>query len=166
MKHLPFLILVLAPAACGHVGIIDGVAQQKTDGGPSMNGTGGAPSGTGGTASSSGGAADTCPTTAFSTAPLPCSQDWTHAKTTYKNACRSKTGGYQASCSPYDAIAYTTQSTDTWCFYEKGTGNLIGSFEHATKGDTCKSFDLHFSLPATASCTPVSGGDCGPDAGP
>lgn len=166
MKDISFLILITGLAGCGRLGIVefDRVAH---DGAPSGGHDGATPPGNGGKPSSHVDAASSCPTTAFSTAPIPCSYDWSHAKISYKSTCKRSSGGYQATCAPYDAIAYTSQGTDTWCFYAKQTGNLIGSFERGTTGSgVCKSFDLDFSLPAIGGCAPVSGGACGPDAGP
>lgn len=163
MKGVSFLFFVSSLAGCGRVGIVE---FNRLDGGPSGGRDGATPPGAGGGPPNSTDAGS-CPTTSFSTAPIPCSQDWSHAKISYKSTCRRSSGGYQASCAPYDTIAYTKQTTDTWCFYAKQTGNLIGSFERgATGSGVCKSFDLDFSLPAIGSCAPVSGGDCAPDAGP
>jgi hypothetical protein len=92
--------------------------------------------------------------------------DWLHAKLTYKKTCKATSDGYQAKCPSYDAIAYTSGGTETWCFYGTGTEQLVGSLVRGTNGaDACKSFDLHFTLPDTGACGPVSGGDCGADAG-
>src|SRR4051812_10771401 len=60
------------------------------DGGPvdtgGASGTGGAP-GDGAQTGSGGGAEDPCPSRSFSTAPLECLQDWSHAKDAYPDVC-------------------------------------------------------------------------------
>lgn len=150
----------------------------SSDDGPLVRGGGGAAKGSGGSpgtagmqaaggagpagGSGAGGDPSTCHATTLSSAPLQCLQDFSHAKAKYDSQC-SKSGGYQAFCDPYDAIVYQSGTANVWCYYDTGTGNLIGA--RSTKnadgtGGTCTVFDLSFSEPDTASCMPVSGGPC------
>jgi hypothetical protein len=167
MKALSFLVALTTVLGCGRVGIEE---KKLGDGavGPVGREEGGTSSGAGGGSTSP--VADAraqCTQTALSTAPLPCAVgDWSRAQVTYKKTCKAARGGYQARCPSNDAIGYTSGGTETWCFYGTGTGQLVGSLTRDSKGDDCKSFDLHFTLPDTNTCGPVSGADCGPDAGP
>ncbi len=124
--------------------------------------------GTGGKKENGGGAAaggstapdpSICHASALSTAPLICLQDWKHVQSKYAMQCIS-VGGYQAHCDPYDALVYHSGSEYTWCYYDTGTGNLIGArtTDDATgKGGTCVAFDTTFSEPDISSCMPASG---------
>src|SRR5882672_2646892 len=150
----------------------------SSNGAPSNGGTGGAAaggagSGAGGTAavggaetagggSGAGGDTSTCHASNLSSAPLQCLQDWSHATAKYKSQC-STSGGYQAFCDPYDTIVYQSGSSNVWCYYDTGTGNLIGTRSTASSdgtGGTCFFFDTSFSEPTIAACAPVSGGAC------
>jgi hypothetical protein len=100
-----------------------------------------------------------CHASTLSTAPLVCLQDWKHVQSKYAMQCVS-VGGYQAHCDPYDALVYHSDSEYTWCYYDTGTGNLIGarSTDDASgKGGTCVAFDTSFAEPGIASCMPASG---------
>jgi hypothetical protein len=168
MRPLSFFVALTVLLGCGRVGIVDFQAPPDGSAGSSgATGGGGGARGAGGGPSTAHDAAATCASTALTTAPDPCAVgDWPHAQLTYKKTCKATSGGYQAKCPSYDAIAYTSAATETWCFYGTGTGQLVGSLVRGTKGpDACKTFDLHFTLPDTGACGPVSGGDCGPDAG-
>ncbi|HEX7671366.1 MAG TPA: hypothetical protein VF395_17355 [Polyangiaceae bacterium] len=163
MKAFSFLVALTALLGCGRVGIED----EKLGDGAVGRSEGGPSSGAGGSTSMVADARPQCTATALSTAPLPCAVgDWAHAQLAYPKTCKASRGGYQARCPSNDAIGYTSGSTETWCFYGTGTGQLVGSLTRDGKGDDCKSFDLHFTLPDTSTCGPVSGGDCVPDAGP
>ena len=127
-------------------------------------GTGGASAadGAAGGGSNAGGDPSICHPSNLSSAPLQCLQNWAQATAKYGRQC-STTGGYQASCAPYDTIVYQSGSTNVWCYYDTATSNLIGArkTENADgTGGTCVSFDTAFSEPDIASCAPVSGGAC------
>ena len=155
----------IAVASCGRVGVESLPGSGADAGAQGGGGNGGSP-GAGGRSASDTDAAGTCVATAFSTAPVECSQDWSHAVLQYKTTCQPTSGGYQARCAPYDAIAYVGRTTDTWCFYAKTTGNLVGSFVRDAQGaGDCKSFDLDFAKPDVTACVPVSA-TCPADGGP
>ncbi|HVW27683.1 MAG TPA: hypothetical protein VHC69_20095 [Polyangiaceae bacterium] len=124
-------------------------------------GAGGEQGSSGTTAASSddAGNSSVCHASNLSSAPVACLQDWTHAQTKYAKTCIPD-GGYQAHCDPYDAIVYHSGDEYTWCYYDTGTGNLIGARSTdnpAGTGGTCVAFDTSFSEPAVASCAPASG---------
>lgn len=167
MKALSLFVAVTALLGCGRVGIKDREPTEGGAGGPVGRAEAGTPPGAGGSTSMIPDPPPECTATALSTAPLPCTVgDWPHAQLAYKKTCKADRGGYQARCPSNDAIVDTSGGTETWCFYGTGTNQLVGSLTRDSKGDDCKSFDLHFTLPDTNTCGPVSGGDCGPDAGP
>ena len=166
-------VLAVVPcAACGSIGIVTpssdgGAGDGSTAGsaGRTTPGAGGAPANGGSTASSggSGGDPSICHASNLSSAPLPCLADFTHVKAKYAADCVA-TGGYQAHCDPYDALVFHSAGTYTWCWYDTGTGNLIGARETtdaAGTGGTCVSFDLGFMEPNIASCAPA-GAACTP----
>lgn len=163
-------VLAVVPcAACGSIGIVtpssDGGAGHGAAAGSDGSvapGAGGATA-TGGSTASSGGDPSLCHAATLSSAPLPCLQDFTHVKAKYAADCVT-TGGYQAHCDPYDALVFHSAGTYTWCWYDTGTGNLIGARETkdaAGTGGTCVSFDLGFMEPNIASCAPA-GAACVP----
>jgi hypothetical protein len=124
-------------------------------------GTGGAKASGGSVATGGGTGSDPsiCHASTLSTAPLICPQDWKHVQSKYAMQCIA-VGGYQAHCDPYDTLVYHSGTEYTWCYYDTGTGNLIGarSTDDATgKGGTCVAFDAAFTEPALSSCTPASG---------
>jgi len=100
----------------------------------------------------------------ISLSPVPCSQDFSHAKLTYTLPCDDPSAkGYLAACAPYDAVIAHEGDVEDFCFYSKKTGNLIGSLTQ--KGgvrQNCLSFDLNFAAPDPATCTPVLPGTCPP----
>jgi hypothetical protein len=179
MKALAYAALGLA-GTLGCLGCGDSSDKGKGgagDGGPA-GGTGGSESqgsggATGGKASASGGAAatDECPAMSFSTAPVECLQDWTHAKATYPLGCLvDVNGGVQSTCGAFDTILYFggNPRMETHCLYDKGTGNLIGYTRTplATDGAAeCASFDPQFTELRNLTCanvSPCTSGDGGP----
>jgi hypothetical protein len=107
----------------------------------------------------------TCHPSALSTAPIECMESWTRAKIIYKRECAAARGGYRAACEPYDAIVFNTLTTETWCLYDRGTGNLILTKQTRGGATTCLAFDPVYTEPDTAGCAPVSSAACAPDSG-
>jgi hypothetical protein len=177
MTKALLLGLALSAVACSG-GSVTPAGTAGADGsaasGGAAAGTGGA-TGSGATAGSGGGSAAgaatgsggaaSCPTAAFNTAPLECLQDWTNAKLKYRSTCRVALGGYQASCGKYDATIVESATTETLCFYDRGTGNLIGATTSRGAQKTCLSFDFGFEAVDVAQCSPVTSGACGRDSG-
>jgi hypothetical protein len=166
LRHVSLATLAMSVLGCGsaHSTLLIGDTKDASPG------TGGAPAkGAGGGASrepdgdtGAGGDPGVCHASNLSSAPLPCSQDFTHAKAKYGAQCTTD-GGYQAHCDPYDAVVYHSATESVWCYYDAGTGNLIGARETpdpAGAGGTCVAFDTSFTEPSTASCAPASGGSC------
>jgi hypothetical protein len=164
MKTPLFSVALTALFGCGRVGIADKQLGDAAAGSANRADTG---TGLGGRGGASATGDPTCTATALTTAPLPCAVgDWSHAQGTYKKTCKASRGGYQARCPSNDAIAFTGDGGETWCFYGTSTGQLVGSLVRNTKGEDCKSFDLNFAAPDTSTCAPVSGAECGADGGP
>jgi hypothetical protein len=158
--------VVLALVACGSND--DKVSFPGTGGKAGGNagspGAGGAGT-TGGTANGggsggTGGDPSACHPSNFSTAPLECLQDWSHATAKYKAKCKMD-GGYQAHCDPYDAILVDSGNDTVACFYETSTGNLIGARSTENGLSTCVAFDTTFTEPERTACTPAEGGCSG-----
>ncbi|HVU04265.1 MAG TPA: hypothetical protein VHE30_21050 [Polyangiaceae bacterium] len=167
MKALP-LLFTLAVTGCGD----DSSTNTPANSGGFPAGAGGyaADAGTGGAASGAGGTAPTtdagsrCDPMSFSQAPLPCSQDISHAREAYPLPCDDpKAKGYLATCGDYDAVIAPDGQGKAYCFYAHQTGNLVGAIGvNGSGARVCMSFDLDFAAPATASCAPVVAGTCPP----
>lgn len=161
-RHVVVIAVVAAVAvACGSDNGKAELRDAAAGGQEATGGAGGEKGGSDATAASSEDAGNSraCHASNLSSAPLACLQDWTRVQTKYAKTCIPD-GGYQAHCDPYDAVVYHSGDESTWCYYDTGTGNLIGARSTdnpAGTGGTCVAFDTSFSEPAVASCMPASG---------
>ncbi|HEX4339645.1 MAG TPA: hypothetical protein VH062_27245 [Polyangiaceae bacterium] len=167
VRRVVFVALSLVITACGS----DHSPFQIGETGDAATGTGGKPAsggatGAGGASSSDAGSAggdpSVCHASNLSSAPLQCLQDFTHIKAKYGTRCTTD-GGYQAHCDPYDALVYHSATTNVWCYYDSGTGNLIGARETTDAtgaAGTCVTFDTSFAEPPVTSCMSAEGETC------
>ncbi len=159
-------VALLGATSCGsgHSASDIGATGDASPGSGGVHSAGGA-KGTGGASdggsAGAGGDPSVCHLSNLSSAPLPCLQNFTRVTAKYPADC-STNGTYPSHCDPYDALV-AQSATSVWCYYDSGTGNLIGARstdDPNGKGGTCVEFDVSFVEPDVASCTHPSGGTC------
>jgi hypothetical protein len=162
LASLSGLVLVVT-AGCGSsdaTPITGGGTGGKATAQAGAPGAGGASTGGAASPGGAGGDPSVCHASSFSTAPRECLQDWSHAKAKYTAKCKMD-GGYQAHCDPYDTILVDSGSDSVACFYESGTGNLIGARSTVGSMGVCVAFDTAFVEPDRGACIPAAGGCSG-----